>query len=529
MSFLIDIHRDDDIGFPATATGGPAALISAASGMASNTFRRWTGLNDTLIFDTIRTTDNEANSLNVRGATGSIAVVIAWCSASYDWDREELLLFGGGHNDYGGNEVYKLSLETGQGERLFLPRAQETWAKFVVNSPVSGDNITFNVPSASYRTYRAGTEFAIGGSDADTAANLAAAITSNQPAGFRAVQALDYSGNPTNVVNLYLNRTYDGTNSYRGSGNVTLSASLAPDGNATNYAIGKFFDHRPETYPSARFHNTHGDPNYCSDGPPAMHVYQGFCYVPTRNSHVTVGGSVYQHGAGPTRIATCHPLNGYKWRTYAHLPLGTNTVTFPHALAWNDRLWMVDYGSGGFETLYSVDTSPISWPEGTWSWTNHYTSPSSFELDNRGICKGIVNSTDVAFRVGTTGSQTYQRALVAYKLATSGVTETLLAKSPPAGYPQTYGMGIDYRPAPDHDLFMWDGNGNVLRFDLTDFEANGARDQNWSWLTPGGDGPPATYLSGGVMGNWRYIAAAGVFIGITSWTPTNGGIWIYKP
>jgi hypothetical protein len=42
----------------------------------------------------------------LHGNSGCGSVITAWSSAAWDGDRSQLLLFGGGHNDYWGNEVY---------------------------------------------------------------------------------------------------------------------------------------------------------------------------------------------------------------------------------------------------------------------------------------------------------------------------------------------------------------------------------------------------------------------------------------
>ena len=43
---------------------------------------------------------------------GLRGLIEAWNSAAFDTERNRLLAFGGGHNDYGGNEVYAFSLST---------------------------------------------------------------------------------------------------------------------------------------------------------------------------------------------------------------------------------------------------------------------------------------------------------------------------------------------------------------------------------------------------------------------------------
>jgi hypothetical protein len=42
----------------------------------------------------------------LHGNSGCGSVITAWSSAAWDADRSQLLLFGGGHDDYWGNEVY---------------------------------------------------------------------------------------------------------------------------------------------------------------------------------------------------------------------------------------------------------------------------------------------------------------------------------------------------------------------------------------------------------------------------------------
>ena len=56
-----------------------------------------------------------------RMRTGPRSVLIAWNSAAFD--RENLLLYftGGGHTDYGGNEVYEFDLRAGKWSRLTDP------------------------------------------------------------------------------------------------------------------------------------------------------------------------------------------------------------------------------------------------------------------------------------------------------------------------------------------------------------------------------------------------------------------------
>lgn len=52
---------------------------------------------------------------------GPKAVLIAWNGAAFDPQNELLYFMGGGHADYGGNEVYEFNLSTGNWDRLTNP------------------------------------------------------------------------------------------------------------------------------------------------------------------------------------------------------------------------------------------------------------------------------------------------------------------------------------------------------------------------------------------------------------------------
>lgn len=49
------------------------------------------------------------------------AIMNAWCGAAYDTKRGRLLVTGGGHGDYGGNEVYAFDVDTFRWSRIWGP------------------------------------------------------------------------------------------------------------------------------------------------------------------------------------------------------------------------------------------------------------------------------------------------------------------------------------------------------------------------------------------------------------------------
>ena len=56
---------------------------------------------------------------------GSIRKITAWSGAAYDSNRNQVLVWGGGHSDYGGNEVYAFDLDDLTWRRLTEPSAAD--------------------------------------------------------------------------------------------------------------------------------------------------------------------------------------------------------------------------------------------------------------------------------------------------------------------------------------------------------------------------------------------------------------------
>ncbi len=56
-----------------------------------------------------------------RGSTGPTSIVIAWSGGAVDTQRNRLLVWGGGHDDYWGNEVYAVDLQSLAIQRIIDP------------------------------------------------------------------------------------------------------------------------------------------------------------------------------------------------------------------------------------------------------------------------------------------------------------------------------------------------------------------------------------------------------------------------
>tara|TARA_R110002073_G_scaffold332910_2_gene519662 strand:- start:3238 stop:4533 length:1296 start_codon:yes stop_codon:yes gene_type:complete len=66
----------------------------------------------------------------IHQVTGPKSVLIAWNSAAYDRRDQVLYFMGGGHADYGGNEVYSFDLKVGEWQRLTDPSALSYFTNF---------------------------------------------------------------------------------------------------------------------------------------------------------------------------------------------------------------------------------------------------------------------------------------------------------------------------------------------------------------------------------------------------------------
>lgn len=58
---------------------------------------------------------------SMRGIMGILGLTAAWSGGAYDTSRERLILWGGGHGDYGGNEIYVFDMNKLAWERLNDP------------------------------------------------------------------------------------------------------------------------------------------------------------------------------------------------------------------------------------------------------------------------------------------------------------------------------------------------------------------------------------------------------------------------
>lgn len=62
-----------------------------------------------------------SGSCSYSGATGQKSVMLAWSGGTYDTKRDRLVVWGGGHGDYAGNEIYAFDVNTLKWARITAP------------------------------------------------------------------------------------------------------------------------------------------------------------------------------------------------------------------------------------------------------------------------------------------------------------------------------------------------------------------------------------------------------------------------
>jgi hypothetical protein len=89
-----------------------------------------------------------AHNCEYTAVSGLISIMRAWSGGAYDWVNEKLIIHGGGHTDYAGNEIYAFDLQYLQWERLINPstniHANELWfPDSTPNSSHTYDNVEY--------------------------------------------------------------------------------------------------------------------------------------------------------------------------------------------------------------------------------------------------------------------------------------------------------------------------------------------------------------------------------------------------
>ena len=125
--------QENAFGVPSsfTATSSPpaggdlSALQAIVNGMSAGTWHRLPSTDPTGVLTTDAEIDDivaaNPGSSDFAPSSHAKAVFEAWCGAAYDPTGYNWYFTGGGHGDYGGNEVYRFSFETLSWTRMMAP------------------------------------------------------------------------------------------------------------------------------------------------------------------------------------------------------------------------------------------------------------------------------------------------------------------------------------------------------------------------------------------------------------------------
>jgi hypothetical protein len=265
-----------------------------------------------------------ANNCSYSSVTGVSAVIDAWSGGTFDSTRNRLIIWGGGHNDYAGNEVYAFDLATLSWSRLTNPSTPNT-----NNSGTYGDG----TPSSRH-TYGA------------------VAYLPNVDRMFNAGGAIYQSGNGNNM-----------TWFFNFSNNTWQRRTDAPspsNGECCGYAAA----YDPVTGHVFRSHGgglSEYDPNnntWTNHGGSSPSLYINAAIAPADRLMVAVGGGSY--GVAGTYYWRLNPLSGALNKASTS---GDKTVELGAApgFAWSSSA-NVFVGWNGGTALYTLDPK-------TWVWT----------------------------------------------------------------------------------------------------------------------------------------------------------------
>jgi len=104
---------------PGCADAGDPSLTASERTLLALPADSWFEAPSSHLYETCKSAASYGDGVYLVG--GCAAIVNAWGGGAYDSQRQKLIVWGGGHNDYGGNELYAFNLKTFAWEQLTTP------------------------------------------------------------------------------------------------------------------------------------------------------------------------------------------------------------------------------------------------------------------------------------------------------------------------------------------------------------------------------------------------------------------------
>lgn len=125
---------------PLAAPAAQSDVLSVLAGMSDGS---WAKLN-TNSFSSVWTPMELRAMSNTSYSSQPESIITAWSSFAWDSNRSQLWLYGGGHANYAGNEMYTFNTSTFEWQRASLPSQVTKYTSngydfYIPNAPDNGN------------------------------------------------------------------------------------------------------------------------------------------------------------------------------------------------------------------------------------------------------------------------------------------------------------------------------------------------------------------------------------------------------
>lgn len=420
---------------------------------------------------------------------GSYAAMMnAWSGGAYDTKRDRLIIWGGGHGDYAGNELYAFDLQTLTWLRLWGPTpnamippqpapADEVYLDGTLIATVSSTSYTdSDLSPGTVYTYRI-VAYDAAGQRSMPARSIAIKV----PTGTTPVVSSSQPPSPSEAP-----KTASLTAPTQVTATATTPSQVTLTWSAATSAAGGI------TYKIFR------------DGSPvSRHTYDGLEYLPNIDRFWAHGGSLWS-GSGAFGIGTwLFDFETLRWTRRTDAPDGPRM-----SYAAYDPVTGHVFVQRG-PTLWEYDPVADTWTRrGSYKQSVGITGTAALDPKRR---KFVIIGDGKVFSYDMTTPPPW----VLTPLTTTGDTAILTGTTPEG---KSYRPGLEYDPISD-TLVAWHGGVYVYTLNLDTLA--------WKRHAPAATNTviPTMGPGQGTFGRFRYVPSKNVFIAVNS---INENVYIYR-
>jgi hypothetical protein len=410
------------------------------------------------------------------------AITGAWSGGAYDMKRDRLVVWGGGHGDYAGNELYAFDLGKMTWNRIWGPTPNE----FVPTGPAVPDDVyldgriigTVSQPSFTDSGLRPETVYTYRIAAFDAAGNVSGQSRSVVIKTPKAPGETVSAAAPRDTRQV---TTPPIPADVRAKAGTSTTVDLAWTA-STDVAGFKVF----------------------RDGSPASrHTYDGLEYLPNIDRFWAHGGSLWSGSGGFSSATWLFDFESSTWTRRADAPGGPRIVYS----AYDPLTGHMLVQRGG--TLYEYDTVRDTWTRrGGHRTSLGVTGVAALDPKRR---KFVVIGDGKLYAYDLTTSQPWTPKLI----ETSGDTD-IVTGADPRGKRQR--PGLEYDPVSD-SLVAWHGGADVYTLNLETLV--------WTKHSAAASNKvvPGVAPSQGTFGRFRYVPSRNLFIAVND---INQNVYLYR-